>query len=236
MIGQRRVLGLIPSRAGSKRLPGKNVRPIAGRPLVAWSIASALASRYLDRVVVSTDDRETADIATAWGADVPFVRPPDLAQDASSSVDVALHALQVLPERYDLLVLLQPTAPLRLPEDIDDTLARCEAAGQGRCFTVSRACKSPYKMYRLSDDGMATPVLAIPPSFRDQDLPAVHASNGAVYVVDVECLRRSRSFVAEPMPAHEMPKDRSVDVDDEIDFLLADLLLRRRLGELSGRG
>lgn len=230
MIDRMRVLGLVPARGASKRLPRKNILPLAGRPLIGWTFDAAAASHHLDRVVLSTDDRETFEVARRLGADVPFLRPAEFARDASSSVDVALHALGALGESYDLLVLLQPTSPLRTAADIDDTIRACVAAGLGRSFTVSEACKSPYKMYRLDAAGHAVPLLTLPASFRDQDLPTTYASNGAVYAVDVARLGLDRTFVAEPMPVHVMPKDRSVDIDDEVDFLLAEALLARRGG------
>eukprot|EP00831_Metopus_contortus_P066154 TRINITY_DN59033_c0_g1_i1.p3 TRINITY_DN59033_c0_g1~~TRINITY_DN59033_c0_g1_i1.p3 ORF type:complete len:201 (-),score=47.51 TRINITY_DN59033_c0_g1_i1:21-623(-) len=125
MIAGKRVLALVPARAGSKGLPGKNIKPFCGKPLLLWSVEHGLASSYVDSVVVSTDSREFAEIAKKGGAEVPFIRPEHLASDTAASIDVMLHTVDFLEARgdlYDILVLLEPTSPLRKPEDIDKAL------------------------------------------------------------------------------------------------------------------
>ena len=123
----KNILGLIPARGGSKGLPRKNIKPLLGKPLIAWTIEQALASRYLDRVVVSTDNKEIAEISKKYGAEVPFMRPKELAEDNAKGIDVVLHAIDWLKEnnkrkQYDLMMLLQPTSPLRATEDIDKAI------------------------------------------------------------------------------------------------------------------
>jgi len=118
----KKILALIPARGGSKGLPGKNIKPLLGKPLIAWTIEQAKASKYVDRVVVSTDDDEIAEVAIRYGAEVPFLRPKELARDDSPTIDAILHALDFFSdkgERFDLLALLEPTSPLRDSEDID---------------------------------------------------------------------------------------------------------------------
>ena len=128
MINNKRVVAIIPARGGSKRLPRKNVLPLAGKPLIVWSIEAALASVYIDKTIVSTDDAEIAEISRIAGASVPFMRPPELASDTATSADVVMHALDYLDsqnDHYYYSVLLQPTSPLRTNTDIDAALELC---------------------------------------------------------------------------------------------------------------
>lgn len=217
MITGRRTLGVITARGGSKGLPGKNVMPAAGRPLIAWTVDAALASRSIDRLVLSTDDGAIAAAARRHGCDVPFMRPAALATDSATSIDVILHALEEVPG-FDVVVLLQPTSPLRTAADID---AACDLVGAGAPAAVSVAPveQSPYWMYRLDDGRALTPVLPLPAGVsRRQDLPPVYALNGAVYVADVAWLRRTRTFVTAETVAHVMPIERSIDIDTAADF------------------
>ena len=187
------VLALIPARGGSKSIPRKNVIEIAGKPLIAWSILHARESACITRVVVSTDDAEIASVAEQWGAEVPFVRPSEYAQDASPDIDVVRHALAFLTqaESYlpDMVVHLRPTGPVRRVEDIDgavDLLARHPEADAVR--SVSPAHQTPYKMWRLREGGTMEPLLRLPglpdcQSRPRQLLPLVYWQNGYVDVL-----------------------------------------------------
>ncbi len=218
MIGQRRVLGLITARGGSKGLPDKNILPVDGRPLIAWTIAAALASRAIDRLVLSSDDERIIEAARLHGCEVPFRRPAELATDSASSMDVVFHALDELPG-HDVVVLLQPTSPLRTAEDIDAACRALEAGAAPACVSVCAAEQSPYWMYRLDDDARMTPLLDSSSRLaRRQDLPPVYVPNGAVYVADIAWLRQSRTFIAGETVAHVMPAERSLDIDTADDF------------------
>ncbi len=186
------VLALIPARGGSKGIPRKNVIPLAGRPVIAWSIGHARASQRITRVVVSTDDDEIAEVAQAWGAEVPFRRPPEFAGDLAPDIDVMRHALTFLAEhegyRPDLVVHLRPTGPVRRVADIDAAVDRLTARPDADALrSVSVAHQTPYKMWRLRDDDTMTPLLEVP-GMRDcqsrprQLLPAVYWQNGYVDV------------------------------------------------------
>jgi CMP-N,N'-diacetyllegionaminic acid synthase len=226
VIGGDSVLALIPARGGSKGLARKNLRLLGGRPLIAWTIKAARASRCIDRVVLSTEDEEIAEVARAAGCDVPFRRPLALACDEAPVMAVIAHALDALAERYDWLVLLQPTSPLRLPEDIDGSLALCIEREVPCCVSVCEAPKSPYWMFTTTPDGRMQPVL--PPAAtgqRRQDLPAAWALNGAVYAARTSWLVRQVSFLTPETLAYPMPKVRSVDIDDECDLAIAEALL-----------
>jgi CMP-N,N'-diacetyllegionaminic acid synthase len=186
------VLALIPARGGSKSIPRKNLIEIAGKPLIAWSILHARESGRITRVVVSTDDAEIASVAEKWGAEVPFVRPSEYAQDTSPDIDMARHALEFLARREayrpDMVVHLRPTGPVRRVEDIDaavDLLTRHPEADAVR--SVSLVHQTPYKMWRLRENGTMEPLLRLPgmpdcQSRPRQLLPLVYWQNGYVDV------------------------------------------------------
>lgn len=225
MIGEARVLAVITARGGSRGLPGKNIRPLAGRPLIGWTIAAAHESALIDRTVLSTDDPAIADAARRCNCEVPFMRDAALAADDTSSIDVMLDVLDRIPG-YDIAVLLQPTSPLRTARDIDDAIRACVSSAAPSCVSVCEAEESPYWMYRLEADGRMNPLLASPNNARRrQDLPAVHVLNGAVYVARVDVLRRERAFVVAGTVGYPMPKERSVDIDLEQDLLVAEKYL-----------
>ena len=226
MYGNKRILGLIPARGGSKGLPGKNIRPLAGKPLLAWTIEAAQQSEFVDRVVLSSDDEAILDCGRRWGADVPFVRPAPLAADDTPGMAVVRHALEQLPG-YDHVVLLQPTSPLRSGKDVDGAIQRLFSANAPACVSVTPAEKSPYWMYFLSGDYRLQPVLPLADrAVNRQSLPDVYVLNGAVYVAEIGWLQQSGSFLSEQTVAYLMPVERSVDIDSERDFALAEAWLR----------
>lgn len=213
MIGNGKVLAVIPARGGSKGLPGKNILPVGGQPLIAYSINAAKVCAAVDRVIVSSDDEAIIAVAQACGCDVPFRRPDELATDTAASIDVVLHALDQVPG-YEYVVLLQPTSPLRTAADIDAACERLAADGAQACVSVSPVEQSPYWMYHIADGGELKPVLELPAGVtRRQDLPPVYALNGAVYVANVSWLRRNRTFLTDETVPYVMPAERSLDID-----------------------
>jgi CMP-N,N'-diacetyllegionaminic acid synthase len=227
VIAGKRVLGLIPARGGSKRLPRKNLLPLAGKPLIAWTIEAALASRYLDRVVLSSDDDEIMGVAERYGCEVPFRRPDSLAADHTPGIDPVLHAIEELPG-YDYVVLLQPTSPLRTANDIDGAMEKCHDRGALSCVSVCRADKPPHWMYTLDDREHLSPIMPDGPRVhRGQDLE-VYTLNGALYVAAVPDLIRTEELVTDETTAFVMPGWRSVDVDTLLDLQWCEFLLRNR--------
>lgn len=218
---------LIPARGGSKGIPRKNIRCMAGKPLVVWAIESALRSDFLESVVVSTDDEEIADVARRAGAKVPFMRPPELAQDQTPGIEPVLHALDQLPQ-FDSVLLLQPTSPLRTTADIDACLAMAMDRRAPSVVSVCEPDTHPYWTYRLAEGQTLQPLVAKAPVTRRQDLPHVVAVNGALYFADAAWLRRNGSLVGRETLAYEMPRERSIDLDTLLDWKLAELLLREQ--------
>jgi N-acylneuraminate cytidylyltransferase len=209
---------LVTARGGSKGLPRKNVLPVGGRPLIGWTIAAATGADFVSRVVVSTDDDEIMEASRNCGADVPFRRPPALASDTATSIDVVMHALDELPG-FDYVVLLQPTSPLRTAEDIDAALLLAESSSAPACVSVCEATQSPYWMYRIDGEHRLAPLMESPVlASRRQDLPPVYVLNGAVYVARVGWLRETRSFLGAGCIAYPMPVERSLDIDTRADF------------------
>lgn len=228
MIQGKTVLAIIPARGGSKGVPYKNIRNLAGKPLIAWSIEQAKKSIYIDRVVISTDDEVIASVAKKWGGEVPFLRPEELAKDHTPGIDPVLHAMKMLPN-YDYTVLLQPTSPLRISEDIDECLENCIRQKANACVSVTLTDKSPYWMYQLSETNMLSPVI-IPdrPVLRRQDAPDVYVLNGAVYTAKSEWLLEKQTFLNEETIGYVMPKERSVDIDTLLDFFVIEAILDQK--------
>lgn len=225
MINGKRVLAIIPARKGSKGLPLKNIRPLAGRPLLAWPIAAARASAHVDRTIISTDDQGFADIAVEHGAEAPFLRPAELASDTAPSIGFILHALDTLAEAgetYDYLVLLEPTSPLTEGADVDAALRTLDASDAEAIVGVTALeTNHPAFAVRMRPDGAIDPLqpggfAAMP---RRQDLEPVFGLDGSLYISTVEALRRERNFCHSRTLGHAMARYKSQEVDDLIDFL-----------------
>ena len=226
-------LGLIPARGGSKGVPGKNVRALAGRPLVAWTIETARACARIDRLVVSTDDERIAEVCRRSGAEVPFLRPAELAADDTPDRPVYDHAVDWLAGsdgyRPDAVVWLRPTAPLREPGDIDRALDLLVETGCDTVRSVCRAEHHPYWMRTLDGDRLRPLLDAADDAVfhRRQLLPAVYRLNGAVDVVRCSSAAERGELFAGDVRGYVMPPERSVDLDTELDFALAELLAER---------
>lgn len=223
---RKAVLGLIIARGGSKGLPGKNVRFLGGKPLIAWTVQAAKASRHLTRLVLSTDDETIAAVARSHGCDTPFMRPPELAKDDASAASVVRHALETLGERFDYIVLLQPTSPFRTAHDIDACIEMCMQAGVSSCVSVAPAPKPVEWYYRLDGGDRLAPIF--PGDYANQRRQEIRESwclNGAVYVVGVDAFLQTGQFVAPDTVGYKMPAERSVDIDTMLDLGYAQMLL-----------
>lgn len=225
MIDGKRVLTIVPARKGSKGLPLKNIRPLAGKPLLAWPIAAARASRHVDRVIISTDDQEFADIAVAHGADAPFLRPAELASDTAPSIGFILHAVDTLAaagETYDYVVLLEPTSPLTEGTDVDAALAQLTAADADAIVGVTLLETShPAYAVRMHETGVIDPLqpggfAAMP---RRQDLEPMFGLDGSLYISTVEALRREQGFCHGRTLGYRTARHKAHEVDDLVDFL-----------------
>jgi N-acylneuraminate cytidylyltransferase len=231
MIRGKTVLGFIPARGGSKGLPRKNILPLGGKPLLAWTIEAAKCSRYIDRIIVSSEDAEILSVARAWDCETPFERPAELAADETPGIAPVLHALEVLPERYDYVVLLQPTSPLRTAEDIDGCIDLCDTSGAPACVSVTPAAKPPEFFRRMDSKGRLIHILDEGELPRRQDHAPAYLLNGAIYAARVASLLDSKNFFTSETVGYIMPPERSPDIDTINDFLLCEALVQQRLSQ-----
>jgi CMP-N,N'-diacetyllegionaminic acid synthase len=234
-----RVLGLILARGGSKRLPGKNVRLLQGKPLLAWSIEAALACPFIDSIVVSTDSSSIADVALAYGAEVPFLRPEALAQDDSSSADSALHALDQLRslgrQDFDVVILLEPTSPLRASGDlggvVDLLTKRWDQTDA--VITVGRVrLENPNIMKTLGNGGFITPWLPTGIDFSSSACPVPWFPYGVAYAIKVSALQQWRSFYPPRVLGYTIERWQNYEVDDELDFVCIESIVKYFGGKL----
>ena len=227
MINEKKVLCLIPARGGSKGVPGKNLVKVQGKSLLDWTVDCAKRSKYIDRIVLSSEDNTIIEAAKIAGCDIPFVRPKELASDFTGTMEVVLHALDNLVEKFDYIVLLQITSPLRNEHDIDTCLENCERSSvYNACVSLCRLEKSPDWIFTLSENNTIKKL--IPDAdfvTRRQDSEPVYYPNGAVYVADIEWLRGQVHFITAETLGHIMPLERSIDIDTPLDLIFLNAML-----------
>ncbi len=219
-----KILGIIPARGGSKGVPRKNIRNVGGKPLIGWTIDVALSTSCIDRIIVSTDDEEIADIVTDYGVEVPFLRPEELAQDNTPDMPVYEHTLNWLTthENYnpEIIVWLRPTAPLRTSTDIENAVEILIDSNADWVRSVCEVTHHPYWMYRLENGEMQSFIdnIDIHQYNRRQLLPPVYRLNGAVDVTWRRTVLEKRLNYSGNMQAYIMPDERSLDIDTETDL------------------
>ncbi len=229
-----KAVAFIFARGGSKGLPGKNIRPLGGKPLIAWSIEHALSVKRVERVIVSTDSEEIAAVARDFGAEVPFMRPSELAQDTSPEWLAWRHALNYLRESTgvlpEVMVSVPTTAPLRLTVDIENCLDEYEKGNVDMVITVTEAHRSPYfNMVKTKADG--TVGLVNPPQSaiaRRQDAPVVYDMATVCYVANSEFVMTHNAIFEGKVKAVHVPIERAIDIDTLLDFQIAESLLNIR--------
>lgn len=228
-----KVLALVPARGGSKQIPGKNIRPIGGRPLIHWTLDSARASGSFDRIMVTTDSEEIASSCRSQGFDVPWLRPAEMAKDDSPRELAVFHCLAKLREAGyapDAVMLLQPTSPLRRPESIREALRKFVNSDGESVVSVCPASDHPLWCKKITDDGRITQfVEGIDIPACRQDLPPAYVLSGSIFLASVGTLESTRSFYSGSTLGLVLPRDESVDIDDDIDWILAEALLAARL-------
>lgn len=242
MIGDHRVLAIVPARSGSKGLPGKNVRPLHGKPLLAWPISAATGSRYVDRTIISTDDADYARIAVEHGAEAPFLRPAELAVDTAPSIGFILHALDWLEasgETFGYVVLLEPTSPLTEPSDVDAALEQLtgrEAQADAIVGIAPMETTHPAFAVRRGNNGAIWPLMSenfgnLP---RRQDLEPIFALDGSLYISTPAALRREHSFTHGRTLGYVTDRIKAFEVDDLADFICIEALMAHRIAIRDG--
>jgi CMP-N-acetylneuraminic acid synthetase len=235
MIAGKSVIAIIPARAGSKGLPGKNIRPLCGKPLVAWSIESARASRYVDEVLVSTDGDDIARIAEQFGAAVPFRRPAELASDAATTLSAVQHALEHYLRKarsFDIVALLEPTSPLREESDIDSMLERLSSAWDDfdAVISIGEVQEHPSIMKRLRGPELEPYCAELARTTRRQDNPAAYFPYGVAYIVKTASLLEEGSFYPRRCTYHLLRRYQSYEIDDLHDFLCVEAVMKHERG------
>ena len=235
MINGKTVIAIIPARGNSKGLPGKNIKLLCGKPLIAWSIEAGLGSKYIDEVMVTTDSEDIANIARQFGASVPFIRPAKLANDTATSMDVIKHALNFynnkLEKKFDYTVLLEPTSPLRVKDDIDNAIEQLLENSQARaivgiCKTESQnpafLVKKNTNNFLVGYENMDMRIL------RRQDVDEVYFFEGSVYVSDTVTLLTKNTFYHENTLGYEFSKWQALEIDDLDDFIMVEALMMNK--------
>ena len=225
------VLALIPARGGSKRLPRKNIKLLNGKPLIEWTISAAKNSQFISNVTVSTDDNEIAEVAKKSGARVPFIRPSHLANDTADSISVVKHAIEYYKkegQKYDYVMLLQPTSPLRTSAHIDKAISLLKDRNADAVISVCLCDHSPLWSGQLGAGYfMGNFLKEVIKNARSQDLPDYYRLNGAIYLIKVDALIANNTFfLDENIFAYVMPSEASVDIDNPIDFKFAEMLIK----------
>ena len=229
MMNGKTILGIIPARGGSKGIPRKNIKLLAGKPLIAWTIEEAKKSKYIDRLILSSEDEEIISVAKQWGCEVPFVRPKELAQDDTPGIAPVLHAVESLQEKYDFVCLLQPTSPLREVDDIDGCIEKCVSTKALSSISVTEVDKHPFWMYKLKARSKLSPLFPEKSLMaRRQELPKIYMPNGAIYFANIHHLTKTKSFFTKGTIAHIMQENNSIDIDTKLDFELCEFFLTKR--------
>lgn len=232
MYKNKKILGVIVARGGSKGIPRKNIKELNGKPLIVYTIAAAKASQYLTSVILSTNDEETAQVSRDAGMDVPFLRPEELAQDTSSALSVIQHAVQWMKdnrgEEYDYVMILQPTSPLRLPEDIDACIQKIVDTEADSVMSMVELVDFSVKKLKKIENDVIVPLLEEEgkSSAQRDTLEKLYKRNAAIYLTKTECIQNNDLFGKISRP-YVMPAERSVDINHPFDFLMAETILKK---------
>ncbi|WP_044736780.1 cytidylyltransferase domain-containing protein [Geobacillus kaustophilus] len=222
-------LAIIPARGGSKGIPRKNITIINGKPLIQYTIDEAKNSKYLDRIIVSTDDKEIAEVAEKCGAEVPFLRPKELATDNAKTIDALIHAVKELEKRgskYDYVVLLQPTQPLRRSWHIDEAIQKIVETNEESLVSVSEVKEHPILMRTIGEDGKVKNLMGISSTVRRQDFPTFYKVNGAIYINKINENFTKNTSLNDNKLAYLMDKKYDLDIDEPIDLEFFKLFLQ----------
>ncbi|MCF7372065.1 acylneuraminate cytidylyltransferase family protein [Vibrio antiquarius] len=228
MLDDKKVIAVIPARGGSKRLPRKNILPLGGKPLIGWTIEAAQNSAYVDDILISTDDQEIADVARQFGITIPELRPEELSTDTATTQSVLFYTLEKYGKDADIVVLLQPTSPFRSSDHIDQAIEYLVEKSAFSVVSVTPCEHPPQWANTLPDNGSMKDFLRFGRGKRSQDLGEAFRLNGAIYVYDIcRLLAIGEMAYREDTYAYKMPNEASIDIDNQIDFDMAEFFLQR---------
>jgi CMP-N,N'-diacetyllegionaminic acid synthase len=225
-------VAIIPARGGSKGLPGKNILPICGKPLIGWSIEQALRSTYIDTVVVSTDSAEIAEVAKYHGAEVPFLRPPEIATDTSTTFEAVVHALahyeSKLAKSFSYVLLLEPTAPLRETSDVDQMLEKLDRLAEDfdAVISIGEMTLHPLLSKSCQDNRLVSTFGRPESGSRRQDLREIFWPFGGLYAIKTGILLSCQTFYPERLTFHKLKRYQCYEIDDFYDFLCVEAVMK----------
>lgn len=233
-MSNKKILYLILARGGSKGLPGKNIMPFCGKPLISWSIETLKVVKNNGDIVLSTDCEKIAKVGKEYGAEVPFMRPNNLATDTSSSIDVINHAIKFLKKEnrvYDILVLIEPTSPLRDPEDIDKAIKTLieSKAGESIVGIGKTECAHPDFLVSIGENNLTKKYIQQDAVKRRQDIEDLYFYEGSFYITTIDSLNRNNGFYHEKTLGFVIPKWKSIEIDDIYDFIMCEALMKAKL-------
>lgn len=239
MFKERKCLAVITARGGSKGLPGKNIKVLLGKPLIAWTIEKALESKCIDRVVVSTDSDEIASVARKYGAEVPFMRPVELSGDNIGSFDVVAHAIEYLAkngDEYDYVVLLEPTSPMRKKGDLDNAITALIDKEEEADSLVSLGrvnLEHPAVIKKVNDTGFMEPYVEKPEKATGrQGFSPAYFPYGVIYLTKINALYKHKSFYQPRTMPHFIERWQCYEVDDIYDFMIIETIMRERMNDI----
>jgi N-acylneuraminate cytidylyltransferase/CMP-N,N'-diacetyllegionaminic acid synthase len=225
------LIAIIPARGGSKGLPGKNIKLLNGKPLISYTIEEALSSKFIKRVIVSTDDPKIAEVAMSFGAEVPFMRPAELASDNSKAIDTYIYTVEKLMidtgKPINDFVVLLPTAPLRTSGDIDKAIEIYISKNAETVISVVEAVHPPTWYKKITDEGKLMDLFEnVDNSLNRQESKKTYLPNGSIYIFDYKSLKKNNSYYNELTFPYVMDWEKSIDIDTIIDFKLAEILIK----------
>jgi len=228
------MLAIIPARGGSKGIPKKNVKMLCGKPLIAYTIEAAKSSRNVERIILSTDDPQIAEVAGACDVDIPFMRPKELAQDHSLAIDNYIYTIERLSreygQKYEEFVILLPTSPLRLAEDIDNAIDLFRSKKADSVISCNEMQCPPVWAMKINSEGLLKTYFDKPIENKNrQEIEEAYRPNGSVFVLTYSLLKNKNTYFSDKTYAYVMPRERSVDIDTEFDFKYAEFLMEQRL-------
>lgn len=223
------MLAIIPARGGSKGVPGKNIKNLGDKPLIYYTIKAAKESVFIDRIIISTDDEEIAEVAKKCGAEVPFMRPDELATDTAKAIDTYLYTVNKLNESSNDLIeefiVLQPTSPLRSATDIDNAVEIFIKNRADSVISVVEAEHPPYWYKKITNEGILKDYFISNNSLNRQEYDRTYLPNGAIFVFRYNILKETLNYYTDKTYPYIMPKERSVDIDNVLDFKMAEFLI-----------
>jgi len=232
MYKNKRFLAIIPARGGSKGIPNKNIMDICGKPLMAYTIEAGKKSKYIDEVMVSTDSDAIRVIAQQYNASVPFLRPKELSNDSSKSIELVLHAVNYYKNNnmgYDYVVLLQPTSPLRTSIQVDEAIEKLMESNRDSLVSIRQADENPVIMRTIENDKLKEVISFEGANLRRQDLPTFYIFNGALYINSIDMLIHKETFVDGDTIPYVMNKESSIDIDTILDAKLVEIVIKENM-------